>query len=285
MFCSRRGFPSSVWAACDISLENWCFVNVGEGSDCSSLVCINVSPAINVLAQCPSRDSNCKQRSTPVKKHQKWSEWKNEREIPLFAHCLNLGMLSNRPNKLILENNLILLIIKWIMRDHVRTVSGAQRPETESSTQEEPSSSNITCFMITPLITILRWFSLFFARLLCNFLFVRGALLQLTATRVGSWETKSCKAWREYASTRLPLLEFMHHTFLLILLNFFSPATFLLLYERNLAPREPRTWRKRVANLEENIWSRWHQDKRPRCPSLPGLASPRLGGGSSWECT
>ena len=103
-------------------------------------------------------------------------------------------MLSNHPSKLILENNFILLIIKGIMRDHVSTVSRAQRPETESSTQEELSSSNITCFIITPLITILRWFSLFFAKLLCNFSFVRGALLQLTATRVGSWETKSCKA-------------------------------------------------------------------------------------------
>ena len=65
-------------------------------------------------------------------------------------------MLSNHPSKLILENNFILLIIKGIMRDHVSTVSRAHRPETESSTQEELSSANITCFMITPIITILR---------------------------------------------------------------------------------------------------------------------------------
>ena len=134
--------------------------------------------------------------------------------------------------------------------------------------------------MITPIITILRWFSLIFYEVALQFFFVRGALLQLTATRVGSRETKSCKALTRICFDNTA--SFMNPTFLLILLNFFSPATFLLLYERNIAPREwePRTRRQRVANLEENIWSRWHQDKRPRCPSLPGLASPRLGGGS-----
>ena len=65
-------------------------------------------------------------------------------------------LLSNRPSKFFLKNNFILLIIKGIMRDHVSTVSGAHRHETESSTQEELSFSNITCFMITPIITILR---------------------------------------------------------------------------------------------------------------------------------
>ena len=129
-------------------------------------------------------------------------------------------LLSNRPSKLILESNFILLIIKGIMRDHVSTVSGAHQSETESSTQEELSSANITCFMITPLITILRGFSLFFAKLLCIFFFVRGALLQLTATRVGSWETKSCKALTRICFDKTA--SFMNPTFLLILHNFFS---------------------------------------------------------------
>ena len=162
-------------------------------------------------------------------------------------------MLSDRPNKLILENNLILLIIKGIMRDHVSTVSGVHRPETESSTQEELSSANITCFMITP-PSQFSYGSLYFLRsCFAIFFFVRGALLQLTATRVGSWNTKSCKALTRICFDNTA--SFMNPTFLLILLNFFSPATFLHLYKRNIAPREwePRTRRQRVANLEENI--------------------------------
>ena len=190
-------------------------------------------------------------------------------------------LLSNHPSKLILENNFILLIIKGIMRDHVSTVSRAHRPETESSTQEELSSANITCFMITPIITILRWFSLIFYEVALQFFFVRGALLQLTATRVGSRETKSCKALTRICFDNTA--SFMNLTFLLILRNFFSPQQLFSSSIRGTL-QESLDLENKELQISRRIWSRWHQDKRPRCPSLPGLASPRLGGGSC-ECT
>ena len=194
-------------------------------------------------------------------------------------------MLSNRPRK----------IDSWKQLHpphHQGDYAGSREHSKRSTpawnwelyvTHEELSFSNITCFMFTPLITILRWF-FFFAKLLCNFFFVRGALLQLTATRVGSWETKSCKAWREYASTTLRLLWIPHF---FGFSSFFSPRQLFSSCIRGTLHRESESLELEDKELQisRRIWSRWHQDKRPRCPSLPGLASPRLRGGSSRECT
>ena len=131
--------------------------------------------------------------------------------------------------------------------------------------------------MITPIITILRWFSLIFYEVALQFFFVRGALLQLTATRVGSRETKSCKALTRICFDNTA--SFMNLTFLLILRNFFSPQQLFSSSIRGTL-QESLDLENKELQISRRIWSRWHQDKRPRCPSLPGLASPRLGGGS-----